>query len=250
TYIPERESDPVAIKIASLTVAGGGVIHIPTRLREGMQLRRYTGYTQSFRRTEPQSEVTIRMDFHARPGIEIIVPGLTPQDIIPVGSIVPSILPWERFVARANDRPVFEANTSGWAPCDGRGIGGSALAGEGFTHAPDLRGMFLRGLNRFALDEADQNGQVSDKWKDPEDGIKGDGPRKAGSRQESKVGGHGHTFKGGGSRGVTCAEHGDDKCGLWHDGDRGQGSNRKTGGNPTGESRPNNAAVHYYIKIN
>lgn len=249
TYLPERESDPVAIRVTGLTVTGGGVIHIPTRIREGMQLRRYTGYTQSFRRTETQSGMTVQVDFHGRPTLSVMVPGLTPQDIVPVGTIVPSLLPWERFVEHAGDRPVFQENTSKWAPCDGRRISGSALAGEGLTHAPDLRGLFLRGLNRFDKDEGEA---VSSTWRDPEDRLEtGEKtPRRAGSRQEGNVGEHGHKFMGGGSRGVTCADGGRDRCGLWHDGDHGQSGKRPTIGNPSGETRPNNAAVYYYIKIN
>lgn len=239
-YIPNEESDPEKLIITGLNVTGGGVKHIPTRIKDGTMLRRYTGYTQLFRRTETKRTINIQLDIKGRSGISIMVPGLKPQDLIPVGTIIPSVLPWPQFIQTVNDMAAYNPNVNKWAPCDARSIAGSELARlGGGTHTPDLRGMFIRGLNRFASDEPDP---VSKKRQDPNT------KRKVGSFQPENVGDHSHGFYQASRGGTTTADKGGDRKGLWHDGS--PTNNTKTHSNPSGEVRPKNVAVFYYIKIN
>ncbi len=240
-YVPDKESDPRAVTVTGLTVTGGGTRHIPTRIKEGTVLRRYTGYTQMFRRTQPATPVSIQMDIEGQDGVKVSVAGLKPQDVIPVGTVITSVLPWSMFAQTANDSASFDPNTNKWAPCDARSIRGSELArlGGGPT-TPDLRGVFTRGLNSFAADEPDP---VAERQRDP------DLRRKVGSFQDHSTGEHSHFFRGSGAA-LTTADNGSDRKNLWHDGDYSQSTERETHKNPIGETRPKNVAVYFYIKIN
>nr|VFK16805.1 MAG: hypothetical protein BECKLFY1418C_GA0070996_10266 [Candidatus Kentron sp. LFY] len=267
TYLPERETDPVSVVVTGVTVIGG-VMHTPTILERGAIFHRYTDYTQIFKRVDPKADVTIEIDLQGRQGIEILVTDSEPNDASPVGTIVASMLEWQKFAEVAGDKviliggkPTFDPKQHKWSPCDGRDIEGSELAkhipakdAPGSLHytAPDLRGVFSRGLNRFDADESEHGvGPVSDKQKDT-----GPERKEAGILQRDNVGSHEHVSRGAGAAGEVCAEYvgahdSDEACGLWHHGDRSQtGKGGKTLDNPSGETRPTNIAVHYYIRIN
>nr|VFK64693.1 MAG: hypothetical protein BECKUNK1418G_GA0071005_104928 [Candidatus Kentron sp. UNK]VFK71184.1 MAG: hypothetical protein BECKUNK1418H_GA0071006_105328 [Candidatus Kentron sp. UNK] len=113
-----------------------------------------------------------------------------------------------------------------------------------YAKAPDLRGVFLRGLNKFDLDEPASKA-VPEKQRNPDprdDDFQGDNP-----------GPHGHVYRGGRADDKSAidyvhVEHTEN--GAWYSGDYQQTKERPTEKNPTGETRPKNVAVHYYIKIN
>nr|VFK01744.1 MAG: hypothetical protein BECKH772B_GA0070898_102448 [Candidatus Kentron sp. H]VFK02163.1 MAG: hypothetical protein BECKH772A_GA0070896_102566 [Candidatus Kentron sp. H]VFK05338.1 MAG: hypothetical protein BECKH772C_GA0070978_102607 [Candidatus Kentron sp. H] len=151
TWLPGVQTDLPLLQVAGLTVTGGAA-HIPARIKQGTVFHRHTGYTQSFKWTDPRQDISIRLDFQGHPGTEVVVPALRPRNIIPVGTVIQSMLKWEDYVKAVNDEPEYEPdanepNTSQWAPCDGRDIEGSGLAGlwPGHTLALDLRRVFLRG---------------------------------------------------------------------------------------------------------
>ncbi|MCA9070299.1 MAG: hypothetical protein KDA84_15300, partial [Planctomycetaceae bacterium] len=67
---------------------------------------------------------------------------------LPVGTIVPSMLDPKQFWAANGDAAVFTPTKSLWAPADGRSVVGSQYGSSlRRRFAPDLRGVFLRGLN-------------------------------------------------------------------------------------------------------
>nr|VFJ59315.1 MAG: hypothetical protein BECKDK2373B_GA0170837_10825 [Candidatus Kentron sp. DK] len=244
TYLPERKTDPVSVMVTGVTVTGGASLNAPTVIRRGVNLMRYNGYTQTFARTEPREDVTIRVDFDGREGVQIHVSDRKPAAGLPVGTIVSSILPWEKYAETTGDTAPYHPLQNYWAPCDGRSIAGSRLQeSTGKTEAPDMRGVFLRGMNDFA---ADGLGTALDKPRDPEPG------REAGGEvQGDNVGKHEHKFRGGGARGTGNAEKGNDIHYVWYgEHDPGQSKERGTEKGPTGETRPKNVAVHYYVKIN
>jgi hypothetical protein len=171
---------------------------------------------------------------------------------LPVGTIVASMLEFEKFQNVAGNA---------WKPADGRKV--SAKSGyaklTGNTVLPDLRGMFLRGLNQFDP----HTGPRRDKYRDP-DGSR----RKAGSLQKDatslptnkkkpfkgiaeEAGEHSHVYfkalrVGGSSGSKDMASSEASTTGL-------AGNHTHTvlitsGGDS--ETRPVNAAVFYYIKIN
>ena len=170
---------------------------------------------------------------------------------LPIGTIIASMLESEQF-----------QNITGnnWKPADGRKV--SAKSGyaklTGNTVLPDLRGMFLRGLNQFDP----QKGARIDKYKDP-DGSR----RKAGSLQKDATGlpkNKKHPFKG---IAEAAGEHSHVYFKALSVGGRSgsevrasaEASTTGLSGNHThtvvitsggdSETRPVNVAVYYYIKI-
>nr|VFJ89594.1 MAG: hypothetical protein BECKH772A_GA0070896_1001612 [Candidatus Kentron sp. H]VFJ92751.1 MAG: hypothetical protein BECKH772B_GA0070898_100337 [Candidatus Kentron sp. H]VFJ97598.1 MAG: hypothetical protein BECKH772C_GA0070978_1001411 [Candidatus Kentron sp. H] len=256
TYSPERKTDPNAVIVTALTVTGGGEVHTPTVIARHTILSRHTGITQQFKRTDPDTDINIVMDIEGRQGVALRVTNDQPMDKTPVGTIVHSILPWEKYVELMDDREDYHAKESRWAPCDGRGIADSKLAKLwGKDKAPDLRGVFLRGLNRFDPEEGKWTGVVDKKQKDPGEKIddKLVARTEAGGFQGHNVGWHKHQFQGHGAHpheGRKDAEDGGDIKNVWFGGDLGQVGHRDTVTNPPGETRPKNVAVYYYVKIN
>lgn len=151
----------------------------------------------------------------------------------PVGTIITSILPPTQFRIVASDS---------WVPADGRKINPSSKYTllTSLETVPDLRGMFLRGLNAFETSAPRTDGK-----QDPD----GSG-RKVGDFQPDTVARHDH------GRGMA----------NWPDSGVG-GNVRPNGGrdqhpdhwNPRYvppvsygglETRPKNVSIYYYIKIN
>ena len=127
-------------------------------------------------------------------------------------------------------------------------VTGLTVIGGGFAQEPviiGLRGVFLRGLNRFDPGESKAEA-VDEKQRGPGEPKR----EKAGVLQEWSVGAHQHTFRGGGARAGARGEGGDDLHHLWDGGDWPQRDARPTEGGPKGESRPTNVSVFYYVKIN
>ncbi|VFN05531.1 MAG: hypothetical protein BECKG1743D_GA0114223_111151 [Candidatus Kentron sp. G] len=244
TYFPERETDPDAVIATDLTVTGGGNAHTPTVIERGTILHRYTGVTQTFQRTDSGTDISIRLDLQGREGVEIRVTDRT-QDRLPLGTIVQSILAWPEYVKAMNDKLAFDPKINLWAPCDKRDITGSDLAAlSKRTEAPDLRGVFLRGMNQF---DPEEPGAVSGKRRDP-------GPREADGFQHDNVGTHRHVLETT-TRAPPKPEHYTPsstnipvirKAFLPYRSTKYPIDNNR----PGGETRPNNVAVHYYIKIN
>jgi len=167
--------------------------------------------------------------------------GLNGEDATHViGSVEISLLSPEQFVLQVGDPEIFDPVVSKWAPADGRDVTGSAFSAVTSDFAvPDMRGMFLRGLN---------SGR-SDGLEDP-DGRS----RSAGDSQIDVFQGHSHRYEiglpgadylGGPFAGVfgtdqltsfriqepaTMSQFGTVRFGL--------------------ETRPRNVSVYHYIKIN
>lgn len=95
----------------------------------------------------------------------------------------------------------------------------------GWSEYEQAYGRFIRGI--------DNSGE----------GIDPSGVREPGNVQNHNVGAHSHTYRGGRANGVTSADAGGDRGGLWHDGDWGQGGGRTTESNPGGETRPVNVSL-------
>lgn len=165
--------------------------------------------------------------------------------VVPVGTIIASVLPHEAFLS-----------SSVWVPADGRDISGSALQTlTGRSVAPDLRGVFLRGLNQFDSNQLSVEPTRADPDRKPGD--------RAGSFQPDALAAHIHyTFadesvtKVGGPSidAVTSPGYRFNLNGA-HDYRMAASGMEPTRGrtSPSGgssETRPKNVAVYYYIKIN
>jgi len=170
---------------------------------------------------------------------------------LPVGTIIASMLEFEKFQNIAGNA---------WKPADGRKVSAKSKYATltGNTTLPDLRGLFLRGLNQF--DPA--KGPRLDKYKDP-DGSR----RKAGKLQEDatglpknkknpfqgnalSAGDHSHIYFKARREGGRAGS--DDRASSEASNTGSSGSHTHTvlitsGGDS--ETRPVNIAVVYYIKI-
>ena len=171
------------------------------------------------------------------------IPHAFAQHALPVGTVIASILPWEIFANTVGDDVAIKPNKNTWVPCDSSSILGSELERlTGLPNAPDFRGVFLRGLNRFAAREPSP---VPNQQADP------DNRTKAGEFQAGQVGKHEHKYRGGSVAGTGYARDDDhDVHHVWHGGDPKQNMERETEKGPKGEVRPGNMSVFYYIKIN
>ena len=155
----------------------------------------------------------------------------------PVGSIVPSMLNENQFKAQIGDPSTFSSSSSKWTLADGRAISGSAYSTvTSQPNAPDLRGMFLRGLNAGR----------SDGNQDPEGGS-----RTIGNYQADQVRSHNHN-NGSFDRlmianGLYTTNGAVDNTGPPEVNLFTSATINAFGGT---ETRPRNIAVNYYIRIN
>lgn len=170
---------------------------------------------------------------------------------LPIGTIIASMLEFEKFQNVAGNA---------WKPADGRKVSAKSKYATltGNKTLPDLRGMFLRGLNQF--DPA--KGPRSDKYKDP-DGSR----RKAGNPQKDATslpknekspfkgnaasdGDHSHIYfkaRNEGGRSGSLDRASSEAGSTGSSGDHTHTVLITAGGDP--ETRPVNIAVLYYIKI-
>lgn len=146
---------------------------------------------------------------------------------------------------------------SGWLPCDGkaysrtdyaaalfRAIGTSWGTGDGTNtfNVPDLRGIFLRGVN----------GDRSDQFADPEPNERvslsgrGNSKNSVGSFQVDSVGPHQHAFVGTTERGRMDAN---ERSVHYDHNDSCVPAELQTSENSGKETRPKNAYVNYIIKF-
>lgn len=161
----------------------------------------------------------------------------------PVGTVLASLLSEAQFQAR---------NGSGWVLADGRDVTGSAYADlTGAGSVPDLRGLFLRGRNNGRSDGrqnpagdlalgAFQADQVTDHKHAHTDGGHSHGIRVGGY---DFFGGPGIDY-GPSLNNVsvaTSASHANISV---------QGANTPLSGSVGNETRPRNATVNYFVRIN
>lgn len=170
---------------------------------------------------------------------------------VPIGSIVSSTLDYHRF-CQINELPsLFNAKTSVWAPCDGRDLAGSGYAKSNSTISPDLRGVFIRGVNSMYPGDTGA-GTLNPKQKNPEN-------IQAGVFQNDAFQNHTHLIGSGKSDKNSGSET---HKGRFADFQVENGSHRTKGVNKSPqderiqtkfdreETRPKNVSVYYFIKIN
>jgi hypothetical protein len=156
------------------------------------------------------------------------------QSYVPIGSVVASLLTKEQFAEAAGDPPAFDVKKSKWKLADGSSVAGSRYS-QIFQIAafPDLRGLFLRAKNESRSD-----------GKGNPDGEKGLGEFEMDQLQD-----HEHEFNRGSA--------GDDSGYVMTGSKSTPASQANTnfivanGAVHHGaETRPRNATVNYYVRVN
>ncbi len=170
---------------------------------------------------------------------------------LPIGTIIASMLEFEKFQKIAGHA---------WKPADGRKVSAASKYATltGNKALPDLRGMFLRGLNQFDP----LRGSRLDNYKDP-DGSR----RKAGKPQDdatslpknknspfkgnaASAGNHSHIYfkaRSEGGRSGSLNRAASEAGTTGSAGDHTHTVRITVGGDS--ETRPVNIAIFYYIKI-
>lgn len=188
------------------------------------------------------SLVTAESEGRVRKAIEDKVSQLKVRDFtkdiasLPVGSVIASLVAPDIFSQLLGDSAPFEAHKSLWILADGREVPGSRYAQLlAATKVPDLRGMFLRGVN----------GSRHDGKEDPDEGA-----RRVGDYQADALAKHTHPFEYLSVGGAREAPEGSVQAGAgWP---RQWVTNSATKEQDVGasETRPRNIAVFYYVRIN
>ncbi len=171
---------------------------------------------------------------------------------IPIGTIISSYLDFTQFKKTTSDYPndKWDPAHNKWSPADGRRVTGSKLADSTketteSDRVPDLRGMFLRGLNYSEKDMLRNDGK-----EDP-DGRH----RIIGSYESDLIKKHEHRLtvyrdpRGGYRASVSGAGYDNSKQ-FQGDPNATYEVGTDTGENTGSETRPRNVAVYYYIRIN
>jgi hypothetical protein len=172
----------------------------------------------------------------------------TSNSNIPIGTVITSFLSFDKFsVATKNNEKtgnIWTAEKSKWAPCDGRPLPYSKYSKfASQPNAPDLRGVFLRGLNSFdpTYTINPSNLQQLNPDSNPLGGFQGDNFKN-----------HKHLIREAWGfktdRGVDTNTHGSNSGPT--NGDIGSVTETYISTEGGNETRPKNISIYYYIKIN
>ncbi len=219
----------------------------PNIFRDQFEITDGESWMQFYKRIDPALPASFSLNIPNAQSRPIILPAIRRiiADQIPVGSIVASVLEWTSFARLNNQAPTIsdaDSLNTIWVPADGRSVANSRYGKFGHNNVPDLRGVFLRGVNDFrglpvVLPVSSSQGQT---------GSDGSLVDRVGNHFEpDETGKHDH------QQNTTVADGGNGTASI--------GARSRTGSEPdyvrtafsTGsESRPKNISVYYYIKIN
>jgi len=234
-YRPQAPGDAMPV-VQSFNVQPEGSI-ISGGLTVGQTLNSFSFLVTAQRDTEKDlilSLVTNRGNFVSKSAAEGT---FSSSKELPIGTVVSSMLNFDQFSfsTKNNEKSPGSIWTSGkskWSPCDGRQLANSKYSRiASRNNAPDLRGVFLRGLNKFDVNET-SNPDPSKT--NPENKLIGD-------YQGDDLKSHNHTY---------LSPLSSDKIrgsGGYAPENPTAGTTGNTGGT---ETRPKNISIYYYIKIN
>lgn len=207
-------------------------------LRKGSKIKNNQTLQQMFKRI-PNSSAIVNVSFEETPGFEYFL-NYEKKEIYkdntkntPIGTIVASVLPYKSFLEANGFPETSDMSKAIWIPCDGRTEVSSAYAKFSKGKIPDLRGLFLRGINDYGY-PFDGVKLVSNEQKNPEQKI-------AGEFQLDEFKSHSHQFYGLVNPIANIGPDGNNYRGY------GTANTNAVGGL---ETRPKNITVYYYLKIN
>jgi len=247
TYAPEFSSDPLP-KVRTLEVKNGK--NVKTALAVGQAIVNYNSVVSD---RDPKKDLLLFLETD-RGVVTHKIPAESPLESskdMPVGTIIMSCLTVEQFyeATRSNENSpggIWTSAKSRWCPADGRAVPNSLfqkLASQ--DRVPDLRGMFVRGLNVM---ESVPPVPLDPQRRDSDNRV-------VGSYQADSIRKHTHTLSGGSfnlgyPHPSDRLEGGSDKQ-WWYPNAQHTVSVQNTGTDLDGlETRPKNIAMYYYIRIN
>jgi len=164
-----------------------------------------------------------------------------------IGTIISSVLHYDDFLEVNGYVRTTDTSKVKWVPCDGRSVAGSKYAlsahcSANGKSAPDLRGVFLRGINDY--DVPGYSPHPKHNQLNPED-------KKANEFQDDAIEKHTHVLNlyrhgyawGNAPDGVSTNEY------KQHDNSLKKMSTFENE-NAASETRPKNVTVYFYLKIN
>ncbi len=249
-----RDGDPNQ-KSKLITISySTNVRPVDAYLMQGAIISPNNSITSTFKRNSSKEKAIIRFSFENLRDQNIVIEGESQLSLIPIGTIIASTLSFRDFCLVNDPNTNLDYNNLDykkilWVPADGRGVRDSRYSRAGFN-VPDLRGIFLRGLNQF-----DPNSQIAPDIQrtDPETN------RGAGSYQKDALLNHSHSISKGFKGDANFVPGGNqDGWFLALKGHLSSPQMNKIIGNPdnvdqsnlSSETRPKNVAVYYYIRIN
>lgn len=237
-YKPSSPLDQMPIVKSFNVIPEGSVIS--GGLTIGQSLQGFTTLVTCRRPLEKDLVLTLQTDRGAISSKALASDNITSNKELPIGTIIASYLNFEQFNAATinNEKSatgVWSSSKSKWAPCDGRPIPMSKFQTvTSQLQVPDLRGMFLRGLNTF--DPFQPVPAIASDKADPENRV-------VGSFQVDNIKAHNHTIP-------NPTVHAGSDQGPDGGGYNAWGRNAPTSNVGGAETRPKNIAIFYYIKIN
>lgn len=243
-WLPDNRveaEDKEGILIKNVQVTNGSIVG-DGNLKKNEVLMPFGSLVTKIKRSNPENDliISISTDKYGvrKKNINKVV--VKHSNDLPVGTIIQSVLPYKDFMNLNDQSPVF-SNESLWAPCDGRRVPIDAKYRIYADNTPDLRGVFIRGLNSFyPNDEGTQ--PILEERKDI-DGIQ----RRANSFQNDTLKSHSHNYTKTHGFGYKTGEPR-----FEFFGNGGGPTFTETGTSLEGgvETRPKNVAVYFFIKIN
>lgn len=165
------------------------------------------------------------------------------EERAPLGTVVTSLLSFDHFKRAVGDPANWNPVNSRWAPADGRQVVGSRYeALTGANVVPDLRGVFLRGLNSFDQEEITP---IPPSQKNPE-------AKRVGEFQDDATPAHTHQLHGRNFKVSRYSEN--NETGYLPNLSTGTPNGKDTSLGvdleDSAEVRPKNVSVYFYVKIN
>lgn len=240
----EFNSSPAdkTITIENADYTGGDPLH-GKKLVTGKVIRdRQVIFEQIKRETAKDLTITINFREGGVEGFTSMIASTTKKSLevkVPIGTIISSLLPYKAFMEVNGFKETTNLSLLTWVPCDGRTVASSLFAenGGGQT-APDLRGVFLRGVNEYYVAGA---GPLKTERLNTEGKV-------AGEFQPDGLKKHTHNQIWGQNGGTPNTIAQGNNLANFKAYKMLQTTSENIGG--TEETRPKNITVYYYIKIN
>jgi len=254
-YRPQSPNDPMPI-VQKFNVEPFGAI-LSGDLKVGEKLSSYSLLVSCRKVQDKDVILTLQTDRGSHISKSFASESISSSKELPIGTVITSFLNFEQFnVASKNNEKspggIWTSQKSKWSPCDGRPVPSSKYATiTSQNQIPDLRGMFVRGLNTFDLYQPVP--QRSSNESDPENRV-------VGTVQQDAIESHSHNLAGatGGedTKTVGLADDWNNRpnkaggmTGRYAHGTWAKNYIQPNEGGKS-ETRPINVAVYYYIKIN